>query len=97
MQFYKVKKTFVNPKIGMRFTGTVIPENIVLSLSLAERENIEEFSYNKDFSVFQYGLIFHSKEIKFPETPPEQTYEEMKCELLSQVDNTCPGDTKEEC
>ena len=96
MRFYKVKKTFRSSRIGMRFVGTVIPENQLQFLTASERANIEEFSYNKDFSVFQYGLIFQSKEIKFPNTPREETYEEMKCNILSQVDNSCPGDRKKE-
>ena len=96
MKIYKVKKTFNSPRIGMRFAGTIIPEILYKTLSDRDKENMEEVAPNPNFSVFQYGLIFKSKEYPHPEPAPEDSYEEMKCKLLNEVDNSCPGDIKEE-
>ena len=96
MKIYKVKKTFTSPRIGMRFAGAIIPENIYKTLSETDKEKLEEVCPNPDFSVFQYGLIFKSKEYPHPKPAPEETYEEMVYKLLNEVDNSCPGDTKEE-
>ena len=79
-----VREPFVSSVLGPMAFGAFIFENTLPYLTDEELEFVDEITHSTDYDLFNYGLIFHSKEIEFPKTIPDETYDEMVCRMLEE-------------
>lgn len=90
-RIYKVREYFVSPVLGPFFGGQNFPEHLLKYLTQSERKKLDVKELSTDFSVYGYGLIFYSTELPQPDDLyPEETYEEMKCRALNEMNDCCP-------
>lgn len=89
-KLYTVREYFVSPILGPMYGGQNVQEYLLAYLTPVERSKLDVKELSTDFSVFGYGLIFYSTEMPFPEEIPDETYEEMQCRILNEMNECCP-------
>lgn len=93
-KIYIVREPFFSLVLGQKSYGQHIEEYQLPLLTWNEKKKVDEKVLSIDFSVFNYGMIFYSTEFTFPDDiQPEETYEEMQCRMLDEMNYCCANDS----